>query len=75
MARRRPSPKKEKKTVRCSISFSAEHYRELERLAKSKKVSLAWVVRDAMDRYLAEQWPLLQGVRRFCRVVAVETND
>lgn len=43
------------KTVRCSISFSAEHYHEMERIAAEKKVSLAWVVRDALERYLVEQ--------------------
>ena len=34
-------------------------YGTLERIARDKKVSLAWVVRDAMDMYLAEKWPLL----------------
>ena len=32
---------------------------ELERLAHEKKVSLAWIVREAVEKYLADQWPLL----------------
>jgi len=46
-------------TVRATISFPAEHYAELERMAQDKKVSLAWIVRDAVEKYLADQWPLL----------------
>jgi ribonuclease HI len=30
-------------------------YETLEELAKQKKVSLAWVVRDAAERYVLEQ--------------------
>jgi hypothetical protein len=29
----------------------------LEELAKQKKVSLAWVVRDATEKYVADQKP------------------
>ena len=28
----------------------------LEQIAKDKKVSLAWVVREAVDTYLGEKW-------------------
>ena len=41
-------------SVRASISFSPDIYETLKRLARKKKVSLAWVVRDAVDRYVAE---------------------
>ena len=41
--------------VRASISFPPELYKTLEALAKQKKVSLAWVVRDASEKYVAEQ--------------------
>jgi hypothetical protein len=34
-------------------------YRTLEALARQKKVSTAWVLRDAAEKYIAEQWPLL----------------
>ena len=49
--------------VRASISFSEQQYQFLEKIAEENKVSLAWVVRDAIDSYLKSKWPLLpQGV-------------
>ena len=42
-------------SVRASISFPPDVYKALERLARQKKVSLAWVVRDAVERYVAGQ--------------------
>ena len=38
--------------VRASISFPPDLYETLEDLAKQKKVSLAWVVRDAAEKYI-----------------------
>jgi len=32
----------------------------LEAIARNKKVSVAWVVRDAAEKYVAEQRPLLE---------------
>ena len=46
--------------VRASVSFPPELYRTLEKMAKEKKVSLGWVVRDAAEKYVADQWPLFQ---------------
>lgn len=40
-------------TVRASISFPPDVYRSLETLAKESKVSLAWVVRQAAEQYVA----------------------
>jgi hypothetical protein len=45
-------------TVRATISFPSETYRTLDDIAQQKKVSLAWVVRDACDQYIADKWPL-----------------
>ena len=42
-------------SLRASVSFPPELYRILEEIAKQKKVSLAWVVRDAAERYVADQ--------------------
>jgi metal-responsive CopG/Arc/MetJ family transcriptional regulator len=47
--------------VRATISFPPDVYETLEGIAKEKKVSLAWVVRDAAEKYIAEKWPLLKG--------------
>jgi metal-responsive CopG/Arc/MetJ family transcriptional regulator len=49
-----------KSTTRASVSFPSDVYDELERIAAAKKVSLAWVVRDAAEKYVADQWPLLE---------------
>ena len=46
--------------VRASISFPPALYETLEDIAKQKKVSLAWVVRDAAEKYVADQRPLLR---------------
>lgn len=47
-------------TFRTSVSFPAEIYRTLEEIAKQKKVSVAWVIRDAAETYISERWPLLE---------------
>jgi predicted DNA-binding ribbon-helix-helix protein len=47
--------------VRASISFPSEVYQTLETIAKEKKVSLAWVVREAAEQYIADKWPLFGG--------------
>ena len=44
--------------IRASVSFPREVYETLEKIAKEKKVSLAWVVRDATEKYIADKWPL-----------------
>jgi len=41
--------------VRASISFPPDLYETLEEIAKQKKVSLAWVVRDASERYADQE--------------------
>ena len=41
--------------IRASISFPADLYETLETIAKNKKVSLAWVVRDATERYVSQE--------------------
>jgi hypothetical protein len=41
--------------VRASISFPFDIYRILGNIAKQKKVSLAWVVREAVERYVADE--------------------
>ena len=43
---------------RASVSFPPELYETLEAVAREKKVSVAWVVREAAERYVAEQRPL-----------------
>jgi len=47
-------------SVRASVSFPPELYRILEQIALQKKVSIAWVVRDAAEKYISDQWPILE---------------
>ena len=51
----------ERETVRTSISLPREHYNILASVAEQNRVSVAWVVRDAVARYVEERWPLLRG--------------
>jgi hypothetical protein len=56
----KPTPA-EGSSVRATISFPSDIYQTLEDIAREKKVSLAWVVRDATEQYIAERWPLFKG--------------
>jgi metal-responsive CopG/Arc/MetJ family transcriptional regulator len=46
--------------TRASVTFPADLYAELERIAEAKKVSVAWVVRDAAEKYVEAQYPLFR---------------
>lgn len=63
MAKKRAQKKKAhgSAAVRASISFPPDVYETLETIAREKKVSLAWVVREAAEKYIADKWPLLRG--------------
>ena len=50
-----------KAAVRASISFPPDVYETLRGIAKEKKVSLAWVVREAAEKYITDKWPLFRG--------------
>ncbi|MDN7182063.1 ribbon-helix-helix domain-containing protein [Caballeronia sp. SEWSISQ10-4 2] len=54
--KRQGKAKIEPKTLRASVSFPIDLYANLERIAKEKKVSLAWIVRDAAEQYVASRW-------------------
>lgn len=62
MVKKRGSGKRAKRKtdgmVRASSSYPRELYRMLEAIAGEKKVSIAWVMRDAAQRYVDERWPL-----------------
>jgi predicted DNA-binding protein len=44
---------------RVSVGFPPELHNTIELIAKQKKVSFAWVVREAAEKYVEAQWPLL----------------
>ena len=52
-----------KPTTRISVTFAKDTYRTLEQIADQKKVSVAWVVRDAAAKYIEAKWPLLEQDR------------
>jgi hypothetical protein len=56
--KQKPAPA-EGASIRATISFPSEIYQTLEDIARQKKVSLAWVVREASEQYIADKWPLL----------------
>ena len=51
---------KEKKTVRTSVTVSEGDYLEIEAIAERKKVSVAWVIRDAVEQYLTREFPMFR---------------
>jgi metal-responsive CopG/Arc/MetJ family transcriptional regulator len=57
-ARKKPMKTPSTAQVRATISFPPDVYETLEVIAKEKKVSLAWVVRDAAEKYIGDKWPL-----------------
>jgi hypothetical protein len=58
--RRTKPPSAESTPVRATISFPPDLYKTLEEIARDKRVSLAWVVRDAAEQYIGEKWPLFK---------------
>jgi predicted transcriptional regulator len=58
-----PRPAQNEPSPRTSVTFSHDVYSSLERIAKKKKVSLAWVIRDAAERYVADEAPLFAEKR------------
>jgi metal-responsive CopG/Arc/MetJ family transcriptional regulator len=40
-------------SVRASVSFPTKYYQEIEKIALANRVSVAWVVREAVIEYLS----------------------
>jgi predicted transcriptional regulator len=40
------------------VTFPPDLHQTLTDLARKKKVSFAWIVREAVEKYVADQWPL-----------------
>lgn len=57
-AKRGRKPTDKPRATRASASLPPELYATLQDIAKQKKVSVAWVIRDAAEKYIEEQWPL-----------------
>jgi predicted DNA-binding protein len=63
-ARRKTQKAKPTQSPRTSVTFPPDLYHTLEDLAKKKKVSVAWIVREASEKYIADQWPLFAGSKQ-----------
>ena len=50
----------DKRATRITVTMPPENYEILVRMARTKKVSTSWVVRDAVDKYLAADIPLFK---------------
>ncbi len=50
----------EKATHRQSVSLTEEQHRQLSEIAHKNRVSVAWVIREAIERLLKEDMPLLR---------------
>lgn len=57
VARRQRRKARREIQPRVSVTFPPELYSILVNLAKIRKVSVAWIVRDAADQYVAAQSP------------------
>lgn len=58
--KRERQPTDKPRAVRASVSLPPEMYNTLQDIARQKKVSVAWIIRDATEKYIADQWPLLE---------------
>lgn len=63
IAKRGRKPTGKPSTPRVSVTLPPEIYSTLQDIAKQKKVSVAWVIRDAAEKYITAQWPLLDSRR------------
>ncbi|WCJ60308.1 ribbon-helix-helix domain-containing protein [Fontisphaera persica] len=48
----------DKRATRITVTLPPDNYELLVRVARNKKVSASWVVRDAVEKYLAADMPL-----------------
>jgi predicted transcriptional regulator len=47
--------------TRISVTIPPDHYEQVCRIAKAKKVSNAWIIRDAVEKYVQADAPLFAG--------------
>lgn len=54
---------KNESSPRTSVTFPPDIYKTLENIARKKKVSIAWVIREAAEKYISDQTPLFAGTK------------
>lgn len=55
-----PKVADQKTQRRQSVTLIEEQHRQLSEIARKNRVSIAWVIREAIDRLLKEDKPLLR---------------
>jgi hypothetical protein len=53
-----------KKATRISVTLPPNDYDSVVRMAHSKRVSTAWIIRDAVEKYLSGDIPLLANLAK-----------
>ena len=51
------SQKRPRTGTRITVTIQPDHYELVSLMAKAKKVSNAWIIRDAVEKYLAAEQP------------------
>jgi metal-responsive CopG/Arc/MetJ family transcriptional regulator len=46
---------------RISVTIPPDFYEQVSSMAKAKKVSKAWIIRDALEKYIEADAPLFAG--------------
>jgi Ribbon-helix-helix protein, copG family len=60
-AKRGRKPTGKPRSARANATLAPELYGTLQAIAMQKKVSVAWVIREAIEKYVGDQWPLLKN--------------
>ena len=55
------SAKRPQTGTRITVTVPPDHYAQVCRMAKSMKVSNAWIIRDAVEKYIQADTPLFAG--------------
>jgi hypothetical protein len=55
----KPKDTEDRSPHRQSVSLTEEQHRQLSEIARKNRVSIAWVIREAIDRLLKDDMPLL----------------
>jgi len=56
----KPDPNNVKRSTRITVTLPPDNYNLLVRMAQTRKVSTSWMVREAVDKYLSADAPLLR---------------
>jgi hypothetical protein len=61
-SKKSPTPSESPSVTRITVSVPAPDYQHLVRVAEAKRVSVSWVVRDAVEKYLSADVPLFSRI-------------